>query len=145
VNGSRATRLESSESDVIRGIIAWGPAALWAAVLFLLSGISDVPSPPWLPMGDKLGHFCLYAVLGAALAWGRSRAGAEVPHGVPISGAILFALSDEWHQAFVPGRFPSSGDLLADALGALTGYLVSFLLVSTRGAAKGGLSLRSPG
>jgi VanZ family protein len=38
---------------------------------------------------------------------------------------ILFALSDEWHQSFVPGRDPSAGDFLADFLGVLLGYTLT--------------------
>jgi VanZ family protein len=35
--------------------------------------------------------------------------------------AILYGLSDEWHQSFVPGRTPDVWDLVVDAIGALTG------------------------
>jgi len=33
--------------------------------------------------------------------------------------AIVFALTDEWHQTFVPGRISSPYDLAADAFGIL--------------------------
>lgn len=32
---------------------------------------------------------------------------------------LAYALVDEWHQAHVPGRFPSAADLAADGLGAV--------------------------
>ena len=32
--------------------------------------------------------------------------------------ALVYAVSDEFHQSFVPERHPSAADLLADALGA---------------------------
>ena len=35
--------------------------------------------------------------------------------------ALVFGLSDEWHQSFVPGRMADGWDLLADAAGALLG------------------------
>jgi VanZ family protein len=35
--------------------------------------------------------------------------------------ALVYALSDEFHQAFVPGRHPDPFDLLWDAAGALIG------------------------
>jgi VanZ family protein len=35
--------------------------------------------------------------------------------------AVLYGLSDEVHQSFIPGRDASVGDVVADALGALLG------------------------
>jgi VanZ family protein len=35
--------------------------------------------------------------------------------------AVLFALSDEWHQSFVPGRFFSMVDLASDSVGVSLG------------------------
>jgi VanZ family protein len=32
---------------------------------------------------------------------------------------VLFGISDEYHQAFIPGRFASLWDLMADGFGAL--------------------------
>jgi VanZ family protein len=34
-----------------------------------------------------------------------------------IGIGVLYALTDEWHQSFVPGRDPSLGDAFFDALG----------------------------
>lgn len=35
--------------------------------------------------------------------------------------SILYAISDEWHQRFIPGRSGEIKDVLIDTLGALTG------------------------
>ena len=105
-----------------RGAITWGPVAIWAAVLFLLSSASDVPGVAWLPFGDKIAHVGAYAVLGAALAWGRWSGGSRLPHLAFRGLGILYGLSDEWHQSFVPGRTPSFADLTADAIGITLGY-----------------------
>lgn len=103
-------------------LIAWGPAAIWAAVLFLLSEIE--PSGLELAAGlDKLAHLALYTVLGLALAWGGSRS-PRVPAWLPFVAGILYAVTDEWHQSFVPGRDPSGWDVLADAGGIAVGYLL---------------------
>jgi VanZ family protein len=32
---------------------------------------------------------------------------------------IIYGISDEFHQSFIPGRFPNIWDVLADGLGAL--------------------------
>jgi VanZ family protein len=114
-----------------RAAIAWGPAVLWAAVLFLLSAQPDPPGAglfDWIPAGDKLAHFALYAVLGALLAWGR---GVErrPPHWAAVSAGALYGASDEWHQSFVPGRQVSAVDWAADACGVAAGYWVASSLL----------------
>ena len=38
--------------------------------------------------------------------------------------AIAYALSDEWHQSFVPGRSATLSDVMVDASGALIGLLL---------------------
>jgi VanZ family protein len=117
-------------------VITWGPAALWAAVLFLLSSTSDPPGASWFPLGDKVAHIGLYAVLGGTLAWSRVHAGSRLPPMVFLALGLLFALSDEWHQSFVVGRDSSAGDLAADVVGLLLGYTVVAALLSRRQLAK---------
>jgi VanZ family protein len=75
-----------------------------------------------VPYGDKVGHLGLYGVLGGTLAWGRDASGSRVPHAILVLVGVLYGVSDEWHQSFVPGRDPSFGDLAADTLGTLVGY-----------------------
>ena len=131
--GSRAKALESSGREVIRGAVSWGPAALWAAVLFLLSSLPDLGTPGWLAVSDKVAHGLAFTVLGASLAWARVRAPDPWPHPAFVLLGTLYGASDEWHQSFVPGRDPSGGDLLADVLGVLVGYsALLFLLARAR-------------
>ena len=37
---------------------------------------------------------------------------------------IIYALTDEWHQMFVPGRAAEWKDVLTDSFGSLTGILI---------------------
>jgi len=73
---------------------------------------------------DKVGHFLLFGIFGAALAWGSRHWEKRAPHLWLLLVGILFAASDELHQAFVPRRTPSVGDFVADALGLVVGYVV---------------------
>ena len=101
----------------------WGPAAAWAAVLFLLSALPDVGSgPDLLPFGDKVAHAVLYATFGATLGLGWSRAPAPTRHWVLLVVGALYAVTDEWHQMYVPGRTPDIADWVADVCGLLVGY-----------------------
>lgn len=100
-----------------------GPAVLWAAVLFYLSSLRFDQGPPSLPLNDKVLHGLLYLILGGALAWARmilERRG----HLAFILAGLLYGVSDEIHQYFVPGRTPSVQDWLADAVGLAVGYLL---------------------
>jgi VanZ family protein len=119
-----------------RAVLAWGPAVLWAAVLFLLSAQSDPPGSSLLdliPAGDKLAHFLLYAVLGALLAYGQGSE-AKVPHVALLGGGALYGASDEWHQSFVPGRQVSAADWVTDCCGVGAGYWVGLSLLRRRAA-----------
>ena len=116
-------------------IFGWGPAALWAAVLFLLSGWSGLGGG--LPAGtDKLVHGSLFLVLGLSLAWGKRRTGSGVSGLLFLLLGIGYGALDEWHQRFVPGRDASVGDWVADSAGVILG-LVLFSRFSSRSSMNG--------
>ncbi len=104
-------------------VLGWGPAALWAAVLFLLSELQG--SGVGLPSGaDKLVHGGLYLILGLSLAWGKARTGFAGPAILLLIIGAGYGALDEWHQSFVPGRDVSAGDWMADTAGVALGLLL---------------------
>ena len=118
-------------------LLAWGPAAFWAAVLFFLSEAQPGPESPWVAIPDKVAHMGLYAVLGVTLAWGRwVGERPPAPLWLILSG-LAYGLLDEWHQSFVPGRDPSPGDVLADGAGVILGFVILHLFLVTRHRAGG--------
>lgn len=118
----------------------WGPAIVWAVVLFLLSAWPNPTGPSWLHVSDKVVHFVLFAVLGAALAVGRQWSGGTVPHGLVIGVGMLYGAMNEWYQALVPNRVPSLGDWYADIAGLLFGYFVITFLAKRVGPLSSALS-----
>jgi VanZ family protein len=107
----------------------WVPALIYALVVFLLSNRSY---PDARPLVDpKLFHFAEYLTLGIFLA-GASH-GLLKQIGTP--GFALFvqtlgtvyAFSDEFHQALIPGRTSTLTDVLIDAASVALGLGV-FLL-----------------
>ena len=46
--------------------------------------------------------------------------------------SLILALSDEWHQALVPGRTSIPMDIIYDSLGFLLAYCILFVLWSFR-------------
>ena len=103
----------------------WLLLVIWAGVLFWLSSSSGEGGLfGLLPAGsDKIAHGIAYLVLGAAgsMATGSRSGGALL--------AVLFGISDEIHQSFVPGRSADLWDLVADSVGALLGAYLAPLLV----------------
>jgi VanZ family protein len=108
----------------------WLAVALWMGIIFLFSAQSRLPKAPepWLDLLMKKGaHFAVYAVL-AVLIW---RALEWRPRAWSWAWllAVLYAISDEWHQSFVANRHPQATDVLIDACGAATALLIRSLLL----------------
>ena len=113
----------------------WVPPLLYMALIFAVSSLEQPPLPmpefEWLTI-DKLYHFVEYAILGGLLAIAFVKAKpAVVPSKliwlVATVLSILYGASDEWHQTFVPGRFATLADWVADVLGSIAGVLVVYL------------------
>jgi VanZ family protein len=76
---------------------------------------------------SNLAHIPAYALL--TFLWLKSFAGAESKNNIIVfslilSGLVLFAVSDEIHQSFVPGRTASFMDIGLDLLGILFGLWI---------------------
>ena len=98
----------------------WLPVAAWAGLIFALSSIPDLGTGlgGWDLILRKLAHGAEYAILGALLVRATRKAGLAVALGV------LYAVSDEVHQAFVSGRQGSFVDVAIDGLGVACGVLL---------------------
>ena len=115
--------------------LRWVPALLVMAVIFALSATPGPDLPKfglWDTLVKKGAHFFGYAVLALAY-WHAIRA---QPGGhrarfyvLAFALAILYAVSDEFHQSFVPGRHPSWVDaFLIDGSGAALALWVTWLV-----------------
>jgi VanZ family protein len=77
----------------------------------------------------KAAHFTVYALLGFCLT-GLYHHQSRIPKApAAIVTAALYAVTDELHQSFVPGRGPMLTDVLLDTGGAALGVLVMALLL----------------
>ena len=116
-----------------RALALWGPFVAALALCFWLSSIRQ-PQGGEL-MWDKLLHVCEYAGIGL-LAMRAFHGGLVRPRTVPTLAAaaavVLWAISDEMHQSFVPGRDASSADVVADAVGFGVSVLVAATLAAWR-------------
>ena len=103
------------------------------ALIFMISSFElEVPGIRHFPLRDKGIHFLEYAVLGWLCAAASSRtwpsASAWRTAAFAVFIAALWGLSDEIHQAFVPGRSSEVADVIADLFGSMAGAAASLLL-----------------
>jgi VanZ family protein len=110
--------------------IRWILVVLWMGVIFYLSAQPDLPHHPEAALDvviKKSGHMAEYGIL-AALAWWAWRGDqATTPTRAFLYAfvlAALYAVSDEGHQYFVPGRNPQPLDVGFDVVGAMLSLLV---------------------
>ena len=97
------------------------PIALLFSVAIFMASSQPIQIRPGITGLDKVIHFLVYGLL--ALSYGNvsTSGGQRKTIGRLFTAwgmALLFGLSDEWHQSFVPGRTSEWQDLLADGLGA---------------------------
>jgi VanZ family protein len=124
----------------------WLPLLLWMALIFTLSATPNpyaaLPSAvehdgqvSAAPLGiaktidnellGRISHAGIFAVL-AILAYRAVRPAAH-PMLLAFVLSAAYALSDEVHQLFVPGRAFELRDLALDTLGILLGLVIVFL------------------
>jgi len=103
------------------------------ALIFVISSFEvEVPGIRYFPLRDKGIHFVEYAVLGwlcavaSSRTWPTASAWRTAAFAVFIS--VLWGLSDEIHQAFVPGRSSEVADVVADLFGSTVGAVGPHLL-----------------
>ena len=110
-------------SRTIQIVLRWLPALLVMLIIFLFSSraSTELPSFDWADrMVKKAGHIFGYALL--AIAYWHGLSFKHERWWLAWGFAICYAISDEFHQSFAPGRFPSAADVLVfDNLGALMG------------------------
>ena len=136
----------------IKKLFPWILVILWMALIFYLShqpatSSSDLSSgitqmimniiEKLVPSGSfdfelfhhvirKNAHFFAYLILGFLVAnavWGyKSMA-------VAILICVLYAMSDEFHQTFIPGRAGQVMDVFIDSAGAIVGVLFYQIIV----------------
>lgn len=102
-------------------------AAVIAIEIFLFSSRPIPQQIPKIPGMDKIFHFIVYAALSSAIFGSiiKGKNNYNKALFISIFLAVLYGLSDEFHQSFVPGRECSLLDLLADFLGAAFGAAIS--------------------
>ena len=99
------------------------PALAWMVLIFAMSSREQFPAPPGfsIAMLSIVAHLFLYGVLATLLLVALERDGRATRSArlAAIVGAVLYGVSDEFHQSFVPGRDASLFDVGVNTIGAI--------------------------
>jgi VanZ family protein len=105
-----------------RVLLLWLPVILWAGLIFWLSSIPHLRFVMawWDIILRKFGHLIVFGILARLIA--RALAGSTLWSWKKIFAwslllTVLYAVSDEYHQGFVPGRVPAAHDVALDSFG----------------------------
>ena len=114
--------------------LLWFLSIAWAAIIFWFSSMPGTDVPSILP--DYIPHFVEYAILGF-LVWGAVRlTKKQQPAGLVSLWAVcitsIYAVSDEFHQSFIPGRTPDIKDWAVDTAAAIVAAAVMWSVKALR-------------
>lgn len=112
-----------------RLINAYLPVIAWTAFIFFLSNQPQLPGPElftWDYLFKKCAHIFVYFVLfqltvRAFFIHAQKKSHLQVRWAILF--AIIYAMTDEFHQSFVPGRTATTRDFFYDSLGIMISWL----------------------
>jgi len=119
-----------------RGSGAWPLVGVWLLLQLTLTSLPGSAMPEVSVSIYDSGHLVMYGGLGGLVARAVLR-GRYPAERLPLVWLVivLFGVLDEWHQRFIPGRYPSVTDMVYDAIGAAAGLWFGATILRRRWAA----------
>ena len=109
-------------------LVRFVPMTFVMGTIFFLSHQSgDNLNLPSFPGVDKLAHMLAYGVLAFSVLWYSGKKGLDKPRytvALTVLFCLLYGISDEYHQSFIPFRSVSVLDVFADTAGAFCVSLI---------------------
>ncbi len=132
---TRSTSHKDGLGDGLPFLKAYRWSLIWAAIILVLCLIPGDALPQidfWqFSFEDKIAHFAVFAILAVLMVaaeqrrLGRERIG-WASKLLIILVAIAFGwLTEQLQFQFIPGRYGSVGDVIADAIGAIIGIVLA--------------------
>lgn len=110
----------------------WFPVIIWAGIIFLFSSIPNLKTGlKYDFILRKIAHVVEYFVLTLLLYRafkGSFTIGTRNLFIYSATLSLLYAVSDEFHQSFVPGRSAAVRDVLIDGIGIVGFYIAHKVL-----------------
>ena len=101
---------------------------IMGTIFFLSHKSGDEIELPSFAHSDLVAHTLIYGILGGAIlyAWSdRRKVASPLKVAVyTVLACLLYGISDEFHQSFIPGRYVSGMDVVADTLGAVLACII---------------------
>jgi len=121
-----------------RAAARWLAVVAWMGVIFALSSVSGLRVSQDTEVDRPiraLAHLAAFGLLGGLVLYALCANARPTIARAVLAMAIttLYAVSDELHQSIVPDRTGRAQDVAVDALGALVGLTVAWLVLR-RGA-----------
>ncbi|MFZ1721357.1 MAG: VanZ family protein [Microgenomates group bacterium] len=117
-------------NSILSNFSAFIPPIAWAALIFFLSSQQTLPAPSVTALDylfKKSAHIFVYFVLCWLVQNSLHKVSSTMPSKIFATSffiCLLYALSDEYHQSFTPGRFASLYDVGYDMIGASLAIVV---------------------
>lgn len=116
--------MQTSREIVKKIIYFWLPVVSWALIIFLFSSLPTNPVSQvyWREfLVKKSAHVFEYALFTILLYRALKESGVDKTEAgiYSIILAVLYGVSDEFHQSFTPGREPKVRDVFFDTIGSI--------------------------
>ena len=103
----------------------WFPVLLYSGIIFYASSLPDLKPTLEIPNVDKVLHVLEYLPFGFLLARAFQQQWPAIGLCQVVTFlALLYGISDEYHQSFVPGRDAGFDDVIADTAGGFLGVWI---------------------
>jgi VanZ family protein len=115
----------------------FSPALFYVIVILILSSLNqDVVGTFSFGIADFILHTGEYNILGVTLIWAiyrdKPRIEFRSSYLLAISVGAVIAIMDEFYQAFVPTRFSTIEDVVADVFGLILSVITFSLLMKIK-------------
>lgn len=114
---------------MIKKVLKWLPAIFVACCNIYLSSQEHIKQMPTFWNADKVVHFFCFAGFSFWVAFACNIKSYKMTW-LPTLIISLWAVTDEIHQSFTPGRDASVFDWIADTTGAFLGAVIFVLLLT---------------
>ena len=113
--------------------LSWIFVLFVALVIFYVSSLTSKQAPQIFSFQSIVYHFIIFFILAFFLLFAVIQGKKFNFLIIPIAIALVYAVLDEFHQLFVPGRACSFSDFMINSFGILfAGLIYSFSLKSRK-------------
>jgi VanZ family protein len=123
--------MKIADAGFARFLVFKLPALTYMGLIFYMSS-GPLNSPTLNSIPDYYLHSAAFSLLSVLVlwAWNEGLSPRKLPGSYifPVLITVLYGISDEFHQSFVPGRYSEVKDVASDAAGALLGIAIAIAL-----------------